>query len=578
MIGRAVSRPLTLGNCATVTLTVPPSPRARLSKTIDAIAVRSTPSSVEEQTTRSALWAAWGDAAGFPAELAGDHATLQRRFDGDATLGGSWRRRIGGRMGPTVELAPGTYSDDTQLRMAVARCIREPGRFDVEAFSKIELPVFLSYELGAGRGTKSAARALGKRAARWYANFYDRPTAYVDGGGNGAAMRIQPHVWAAPSPRPDSYLPAVLRDTVSTHGHPRALLGSALHAIALGSALHQQQLPEPGRWAGMVDYLDALPDLLAADDQLRGRWLPQWTERAGTTFADALGGARRELHHHAAIAADLAHDNGYDLERRYTQLLRSLGGFDPSTRGAGDTSALLALWLAWCGQHQPAQTIAMAAGAVGSDTDTVATMAGALLGAVADHEPDSPIADRDLHVAEARRLHRLSRGEPTDSFPHPDLLHWEPTQSLSDALGTIDGTPVIAGLGPVTLEGELIRGKQGAWQWANTAYGQRVLVKRRDELTQLPDHARPRPRSPAAAQIRPGAPDNAPTGAGRELPDDPEQGALLAVRERFDARLVGILWRHYASSPRGGAAKAAYFATRAAELYTQDSGHRAPPD
>jgi ADP-ribosylglycohydrolase len=562
-----------------VTLTAPPPPRARLSKTIGRIAASPTDRSNEEQTIRSALWAAWGDAAGFPAELAGDHATLQRRFDGDATLGGPWRRRIGGRMGPTVDLPAGTYSDDTQLRMAVARCIREPGRFDVEAFSKIELPVFLSYELGAGRGTKSAARALCKRAARWYANFYDKPTAYVDGGGNGAAMRIQPHVWAAPSARPDSYLPAVLRDTVSTHGHPRALLGSALHAIALGSALHQQQLPEPGRWAGMIDYLESLPDLLGADDQLRGRWLPQWHERAGVPFAEALAGARAELRCRADVATDLALDSSHDLERRYGQLLRSLGGFDPATRGAGDTSALLALWLAWCGQHQPQQTIAMAAGAVGSDTDTVATMAGALLGAVADHEPDDPIADRDLHVAEARRLHALSVGEHTESFPHPDPLHWEPPQALSDALGTIDGVAVIAGLGPVTLEGDLIRGKQGSWQWASTHYGQRVLVKRRDELTELPDHARPRPRVPAARARR--AAPAVPTVEAqphRELPDDPEHGALLAARERFDARLVGLLWRHYASSPQGGVAKAAYFAARAAELHARSDSYRPPPD
>lgn len=567
------------GKLGAVPLTAPPSPYTRLSKTIESIAVQPTARSCEEHTIRSALWAAWGDAAGFPAELAGDDATLQRRFDGDATVGSSWRRRIGGRMGPTVEMAAGTYSDDTQLRMAVARCIREPGRFDIEAFSKIELPVFLSYELGAGRGTKSAARALCKRAARWYANFYDKPTAYVAGGGNGAAMRIQPHVWAAPSARPDSYLPAVLRDTLSTHGHPRALLGSALHAIALGSALHQQQLPEPGRWAGMIDYLVGLPELLGADDQLRGRWLPQWNELAGSAFDESLSSARLELHRHASVAADLALDGGYDLERRYTQLLRSLGGFDPKTRGAGDTSALLALWLAWCGQDQPTDTITMAAGVLGSDTDTVATMAGALLGAVADHEPDAPIADRGVHIAEARRLHRLSLGDRIESFPHPDPLHWEPPQSLADALGTLDGTPAIAGLGPVTLEGERIRGKQGSWQWATAHYGQRVLIKRRDELTELPDHARPRPRPPIE-QIRPTASDAvipAPQSC-RELPGDPEQGALLVARERFDARLVGILWRHYASSPYGGAAKAAYFATRAAELYARDDDHRAPTD
>jgi ADP-ribosylglycohydrolase len=101
-----------------------------------------------------------------------------------------WRRRIGGKFGVEIDLPAGVYSDDTQLRLATARAIRGSGRFDVEAFSKIELPVFLAYELGAGRGTRSAAAELGKRSVRWSNNLFDRNGAdYVAGGGNGAAMR-----------------------------------------------------------------------------------------------------------------------------------------------------------------------------------------------------------------------------------------------------------------------------------------------------------------------------------------------------------------------------------------------------
>ena len=52
-------------------------------------------------------------------------------------------------------------------------------------------------------------------------------------GGNGVAMRIQPHVWsAADLADPDTYLPGVIRDAVSTHGHPVALAGAAIHAHA----------------------------------------------------------------------------------------------------------------------------------------------------------------------------------------------------------------------------------------------------------------------------------------------------------------------------------------------------------
>lgn len=558
-----------------VPLTALYPPESELKDPQSAIAEEPPRRFLEEQTIRSALWAAWGDAAGFPAELAADRAALQRRFDGDTHGSGGWRRRIGGRMGPTIELPAGTYSDDTQLRLAVARCIREPGRFDVEAFSKIELPVFLSYELGAGKGTKSAARALNKRTARWYANFYDKPSRYVDGGGNGAAMRIQPHVWAAPSPGPRRYLPAVIRDTLSTHGHPRAILGSALHAIALGSTLGQRQLPAPARWPGMIDFLDGIPDLIDEDEQLRSRWLPQWEERAGETFPDALLAARISLKRQAEIAASLVPDATDDLEHRYAQLLHSLGGLDPSTRGAGDTTALISLWVAWCGQARPAKAIMMTAGTLGSDTDTVATMAGALLGAVVDHEPQAAIADRELHITEAKRLHRLGHGQRAESFPHPDPLHWEAPRTLSDALGILDGKPAVAGLGPVTLEGEPIRGKQGTWQWARTDYGQRLLVKRHEKLTELPDHTRRRPRTPIGPTPHEDAPHIDPD-VQRVFPDDPEQGALLAASRRFDRRLIGDLWHHYAAGTLG-TAKAAYFATRAAELYAA-SAHPSPHD
>src|SRR4051794_33292878 len=134
----------------------------------------------------SALWAAWGDALGFITELTTSISEVSRRSGGakvENTV--PWSRRIGGRFGPMIELPAGAYSDDTQLRLAVSRSIRATGRFDLEAFSKIELPVFLSYEMRAGRGTKAAAYSLMKRHVRWSANFFnnDRST-YIHAGGN----------------------------------------------------------------------------------------------------------------------------------------------------------------------------------------------------------------------------------------------------------------------------------------------------------------------------------------------------------------------------------------------------------
>src|SRR5262249_51229884 len=146
-----------------------------------------------------------------------------------------WKRRIGGKFGVDIELPAGCYSDDTQLRLATARTIRDDGKFDVEIFAKIEIPVWLSYSLGAGRGTKAAANSLCKRETNWLSNFFDDSgQVYTKGGGNGAAMRIQPHVWACKEPgKPEQFLLDVIRNSICTHGHARGIFGAIFHALSL---------------------------------------------------------------------------------------------------------------------------------------------------------------------------------------------------------------------------------------------------------------------------------------------------------------------------------------------------------
>lgn len=100
-----------------------------------------------------------------------------------------WKRWVGGRGGVEALLSAGCHSDDTQLRLAVGRAIG-PSGFDVEAFSKVELPVW-PYALGGGNSTKLAATNLGKTNAVWFSNYHE---GWLKSGGNGAAMRVQPHV------------------------------------------------------------------------------------------------------------------------------------------------------------------------------------------------------------------------------------------------------------------------------------------------------------------------------------------------------------------------------------------------
>jgi ADP-ribosylglycohydrolase len=144
------------------------------------------------------MWAAAGDALGFITELTDVKGLKWRARISTVRTTIPWRRSIGGKFGTVVELPAGAYSDDTQLRLATSRSIRSDGEFDVETFAKVELPVWLCYALGGGHSTKAAARAVGHPDVNWYSNFFeDKAVTYMGSGGNGAAMRIQPLVWAS---------------------------------------------------------------------------------------------------------------------------------------------------------------------------------------------------------------------------------------------------------------------------------------------------------------------------------------------------------------------------------------------
>jgi ADP-ribosylglycohydrolase len=551
------------------------------------------PAPAKSAIVRSALWAAWADALGFQTELAEDEHQVQRRLGtGLVETTVPWTRRVGGRFGVSVELPAGTYSDDTQLRLAVSRCIRASGRFDAEAFSKIELSVFLSYELGAGIGTKAAAHALSKRNVRWYSNFFDtKRSRYIDGGGNGAAMRIQPHVWAAPGgASPEHYLPAVVQNAVVTHGHPRGILGAAMHGLALGSTLREGEIPEPDRWPAMLNYLRRLPEQMSDDPALAERWIPLWERASEEPWASAVQRTLDELSDQVTLARGAAAADG-PISNRYAALSERLGGLDRKTRGSGAVAAVLSLWLAWVARDRPAEGLLAAANLIGSDTDTVATMAGALLGVVAATAPPGPVLDEQLLTADAARLQQLGRGERVDDFPHPDPMNWRSPPTLVDSLGRIGDQPVVSGLGPVSPLAEPVPGSDdAAWQWNRTDFGQSLLIKRRTALAPIADFALPRPRDtaprpvPATAQIdlesaRPKAARSAAATGGQSrrtrredgLPIEVEDALALVKNRKFDQILVARLLFHFARQPYGSS-KAAIFGGEVARLLREREG------
>lgn len=435
------------------------------------------------QIINSAKWAAYGDGLGFITELADAPGVKKRAGVQAITKLVPWRRLVGGKFGAFVELPAGCYSDDTQLRLATSRAIRGSGEFDVEAFAKVEVPVWLSYALGAGRGTKIAATSLAKDNINWFSNFFDGMSGrYVNGGGNGAAMRIQPHVWCARDST-DSYLQDVLRNSVCTHGHARGILGAVFHSVCLSQALESRTYPGPDQWEQAVQVLSRVPEIVRGDSALSTFWLPTWERLSGTSLAQAVRNVQNECMMDIEFVGSLSWNAVPSLN--YRELAERLGLLEDTQRGSGTKTAILGAALPWLFQNEnPEQALLAAANLLGSDTDTIATMAGAIIGAVAEDSPSGRIADHEYIESEARRMHAIRIGAVSSSFSYPDILRWQPPRTLLDAVGKDGDGFYVTGLGRAKPVGSEISGRSGddvVWQWLCLDFGQTILAKRRKD-------------------------------------------------------------------------------------------------
>lgn len=435
----------------------------------------------KEATINSALWAAYTDALGFITELAKSQGTIKTRAGAQVILNTvPWKRKLDGIYGTQVQLPAGTYSDDTQLRLSTSRAINGSGYFDVEAFSKCELPVWMSYALGAGRGTKVATNNLIKKSVSWFSNFYsNKDSKYVSGGGNGAAMRVQPHVWAATDLYDlETYIIDVIRNSVVTHGHPRAIAGAMFHSLSLARVLRNEKLS-----------LDSLKDdaricsrasfFIAQDDMLDTFWSHQWEAETGQSLDNAFSNVADELLKDLEVTTEWLQTKKLD----YKMLSDLLGLKDETQRGSGSKTALAASLLLlksyYLDDHKA--LIVDVINELQTDTDTIGTMFGALFGASSIVLPHGPIQDIDYITSEAQRMYDISTGQEVTSFIYPDAISWSPNRSSLDNVAVVENQLSIALFGDVTPLSAAFEDKKKdiLYKWYGTKQGFSILLKRR---------------------------------------------------------------------------------------------------
>jgi ADP-ribosylglycohydrolase len=441
----------------------------------------------QTQTRRSAVWAAYGDALGFITELADADRVQYRSGSSSVTHTIEWRRKIGGLTGTTVVLPAGAYSDDTQLRLSTSRAIRGDGIFDVAAFAKVELPAWGNYALGAGLTSREAAASLARTSATWYSNFFETKRAtYIKGGGNGAAMRIQPHVWSAVDLKNHGLIfRDAIRNAICTHGHPRGIVGACFHAASLARALDYGAPPTLQDCVQITASLRSLPEVIHADGDLRLFWLGPWTEQIGDNVENALGKAVDEL---AAEVRALSKIQEDDLAKAYDAAIDLLDARKPESRGSGTKTSLLATFLAArCDLSRPSTAMELVANSLGSDTDSIATMAGAIIGACSPVECSAPLQDRRYIESEASRLAAVANREQAPSFRYPDLRSWKPARAAIDAVANGNDGLVLDGIGRLRPQSgsRVAEGNGEKLQWFELEFGQTILARVKEVPRQL---------------------------------------------------------------------------------------------
>ena len=335
---------------------------------------------ISERIRAAFLGAAVGDALGWPQEQRGGRVGGRGTVIPDLKFR-EWKRRSGGRFLPHEEtIRPGEYSDDTQLLICTARSILR-GKSWLQHFVQEELPAWSVYQRGAGGAVKRAAEAWASGKCPWSEAIPDEDRRrYFQAGGNGVVMRIMPHVAVSSNLNDFSELKlAILLNGITTHGHPRALIGAVVYGyvgwIALRNnttlpygMLIEAALDNRNEWTTLPD-LELLPDDWSLFAKRSFDAEPQiiWDRTANETV-DLLTRVRRGIH-----AGALAIDE---------DILRGLGCFDSSVNGAGTVSAAGSIYLASKYAPDPSHGIVGAAFAKGADTDTLASMTGALLGLV----------------------------------------------------------------------------------------------------------------------------------------------------------------------------------------------------
>ncbi|MCY4254253.1 MAG: ADP-ribosylglycohydrolase family protein [Flavobacteriaceae bacterium] len=374
---------------------------------------------LEEKYKGSFKLAAIGDALGWMTEFEKSQDSVKKKFGTDKINSFyGWKKHVGGRFyGYTDNIKSGSYSDDTQLMLSVARSIKSDGLVNQEYFAKKELPDWLLYSRGAGRTIKNAAQELSKKKPpKWNENFFDFKIGkttidYRDCGANGAAMRILPIALANFGEWSDKIKNEIFGNSIVTHGHPRAILGAMLYGYAINTILRLRpddfdykdfltKLGKDFHQTFSIDFLDNIIELKS--------WEKEWNRSSLTLFDPVSKDSFRTLFESILNETlDYLRTVYQSISKRRTDfdVLTKLGCYKHETKGSGTSTVIAGIYFTCKYSKNHIKGIEQAVNSIGTDTDSIAAFAGGLLGAL---HGESMIPQRWKHAQDHKYIEETS--------------------------------------------------------------------------------------------------------------------------------------------------------------------------
>lgn len=430
-----------------------------------------------------------GDALGWITEFERNQESIKEKYGTDKIESfHNWKKTVGGRFYGFVDtIKAGSYSDDTQLLLAVARSIRKDGSLDHLYFAKIELPNWLDYARGGGRTVKTAADKISRKSAKWFNNFYHFKVNgenydYKESGANGAAMRVLP-IALANLGNTEKIKEEIFCNSIITHGHPRAILGAMIYGYAINTIIGFR--PENFNWESYLtqiglDFPKKFELTFTNRNEIR-EWLREWNRSSSKAFQNVYAETISEAQMQLRLVFQSIKQNASVQET-----FKKIGCFDPSTKGSGVATVIAGIYLAAKFHDDPMVAIIESVNALGSDTDSIAAFTGGLVGALHGQNiiPEKWKSVQDIQYLDkvAERLLAISedRLEETSLPPMTNIKRLN--NPMSDDF-TVEETIEFVPLGQGTItsidkQPTLTKGKYNLILEAKFDIGQSILVSK----------------------------------------------------------------------------------------------------